>query len=92
MSVGAERVKEAKVQTLKGEFESLTMKETNNIDDFFMKLSGIATNIRVFEEVTTTKTASDNGFCPLSDAQENRGLLRCRLIRTSDNGTYRCVK
>ena len=50
MSVGAERVKEAKVQTLKGQFESLTTKETDNIDDFCMKLSGIATNIRVLGE------------------------------------------
>ena len=48
--MGAERVKEAKVQTLKGEFESLVMKETENIDDFCMKLSGIVTNIRVLEE------------------------------------------
>ena len=51
MSVGAERVKEAKVQTLKGEFESHTMKETDNIHDFCMKLRGIATNIRVLGEV-----------------------------------------
>ena len=51
MSVGAERVKKAKVQTLKGEFESLTMTETDKIDDFYMKLSGIATNIRVLGEV-----------------------------------------
>ena len=47
---------------------------------------------KILNNTTTTKTTSDNGFCPLSDAQENRGLLRCRLIRTSDNGTYRCVK
>ena len=51
MCVEAERVKEAKVQTLKGEFESLTMTETDKIDDFCMKLSGIATNIRVLGEV-----------------------------------------
>ncbi|XP_074328275.1 uncharacterized protein LOC141666180 [Apium graveolens] len=51
MCVGAERVKEAKVQTLKGECESLTMKETDNIDDFCTKLSGIATSIRVLGEV-----------------------------------------
>lgn len=50
MCMGAERVKEAKVQTLKGDFESLTMKETDQIDDFCMKLSGIVTNIRVLGE------------------------------------------
>ena len=47
---------------------------------------------KILNNTTTTKTTSDNGFCPLSDIQENRGLLRCRLIRTSDNGTYRCVR
>ncbi|XP_074339830.1 uncharacterized protein LOC141677690 [Apium graveolens] len=50
MCMGAERVKEAKVQTLKGEFESPMMKETDKIDDFRMKLSGIMTNIRVLGE------------------------------------------
>ena len=50
MCVGAERVQEAKVQTLKGEFESLTMKDTENIDDFCMNLCGIVTNIRVLGE------------------------------------------
>ena len=50
MCMGVERVKEAKVQTLKGEFESLIMKETDNIDEFCMRLSGIVTNIRVLGE------------------------------------------
>lgn len=50
MYMGAERVKEAKVQTLKGEFESLVMKETDNIDEFCMSLSGLVTNIRVLGE------------------------------------------
>ncbi|XP_074326879.1 uncharacterized protein LOC141664824 [Apium graveolens] len=50
MCMGVERVKEAKVQTLKGEFESLIMKETDKIEDFCMKLSGIVINIRVLGE------------------------------------------
>lgn len=50
MCMGVEKVKEAKVQTLKGEFESLSMKDTDNIDEFCMKLSGILTNIRVLGE------------------------------------------
>lgn len=37
MCMGAERVKMAKVQTLKAEFESLNMKDTDNLDDFCMK-------------------------------------------------------
>jgi hypothetical protein len=32
--MGAERVKDAKVQTLKTEFEGLRMKETESIDSF----------------------------------------------------------
>lgn len=50
LCMGAERVKKAKVQTLKGEFESLVMKEMDQVDDFCMKLSGIVTNIRVLGE------------------------------------------
>ncbi|XP_074337770.1 uncharacterized protein LOC141674968 [Apium graveolens] len=49
--MGAELVKEANMQTLKGEFESLVMKETYQVDDFCMKLSGIVMNIRVLGEI-----------------------------------------
>ena len=38
------------MQVLKGEFESLIMNETEKIEDFCMKLSGIVTNIRVLGE------------------------------------------
>ncbi|XP_063942827.1 uncharacterized protein LOC135150451 [Daucus carota subsp. sativus] len=52
MSVEAERVQEAKVQTLKGEFESLTMKDTENIDDFYPeKFLQIASNIEQFGDM-----------------------------------------
>lgn len=50
MCLGDERVKKARVQTLKVEFESLSMKENESLDDFFMKLSGLATNIRALGE------------------------------------------
>ena len=40
--VGAERVKEARLQTLMTEFERLKMKETKSIDDFGGKLSELA--------------------------------------------------
>ena len=49
--MGVARVKEAKVQALKGEFESLIMNEMEKIEDFCMKLSGIVTNIRVLGEI-----------------------------------------
>lgn len=47
---GADRVKQAKIQTLKAEFESMTMKENESIDDFGMKLHGLVTNIKALGE------------------------------------------
>nr|GEV43536.1 hypothetical protein [Tanacetum cinerariifolium] len=48
--MGAERVKTAKVQTLKAKFETLSMKDTEIIDDFTMKLNNIVSNIRSLGE------------------------------------------
>lgn len=39
-----------RAQTLKGEFESLNMKETEPLDEFYMKLNGLVTNIRALGE------------------------------------------
>lgn len=50
MCLGADRVKAAKIQTLKAEFEFLTMKDTELIDDLCMRLNGIVTNIRALGE------------------------------------------
>ncbi|XP_074373516.1 uncharacterized protein LOC141713846 [Apium graveolens] len=50
MSQGAERVKAAKIQTLKSEFESLSMKDTAILDDFCIKINGLVTNIRPLGE------------------------------------------
>ena len=46
MHVGVECVKEAKVQTLKSEFEAIHMKDGESIDDFSMKLMTIVSSIR----------------------------------------------
>ncbi|XP_074336016.1 uncharacterized protein LOC141673182 [Apium graveolens] len=46
MCLGADRVKKARIQMLKAEFEFLNMKDTELIDDFCMKLNVIVTNIR----------------------------------------------
>lgn len=45
MHMGAERVKEVKVQTLKSEFEVLRMKQGESIDDFAVKLTTIVKKI-----------------------------------------------
>lgn len=50
MSVGADKVKQAKAQTLKTEFESLKMKDSEQIDDFCMRLNGMVTKIRALGE------------------------------------------
>ncbi|XP_074362685.1 uncharacterized protein LOC141702958 [Apium graveolens] len=47
---GADRVKQTKIQTLKTEFESMTMKENESIDDFSMKLNGLVRNIKALGE------------------------------------------
>lgn len=46
MCMGADRVQKARVHTLKAEFESINMKETNNLDEFCMKLYGL---VQIFE-------------------------------------------
>lgn len=50
MCLGADKVRKAKAQTLKSEFESLRMKETEQLDDFCMRLNGLVTNIRALGE------------------------------------------
>ncbi|XP_020249218.1 uncharacterized protein LOC109826605 [Asparagus officinalis] len=46
MHMGAERVKEAKIQTLRNEFEGLRMHEVETVDDFGAKLTTIVNKIR----------------------------------------------
>ena len=48
--LGADKVKKAKAQTLKVEFETLTMKETEQLDEFCMRLNSLVTNIRALGE------------------------------------------
>ncbi|XP_074328235.1 uncharacterized protein LOC141666139 [Apium graveolens] len=50
MSHGEDRVKRAKVQTLRAEFEMMSMKDPEIIDEFRMKLSALVTNIRALGE------------------------------------------
>lgn len=49
--VGAERVREARLQTLMAEFDRLKMKETDTIDDFVGKLSEISSKSAPLGEI-----------------------------------------
>nr|GEU33305.1 hypothetical protein [Tanacetum cinerariifolium] len=46
MFMGADRVKNARIQTLKAEFESLNMKESEGEDEFAVKVSNIVSTMR----------------------------------------------
>lgn len=50
MCQGADRVRKARIQTLKAEFESLRMDDTERLDDFYMKLNGLVSTIRALGE------------------------------------------
>nr|GEZ58664.1 hypothetical protein [Tanacetum cinerariifolium] len=59
MHMGADRVKEAKVQTLRSDFEVIRMKGSESMDEFAMRLNTIVTGIRslgdTIEEITVVK-------------------------------------
>ncbi|KAI3752719.1 hypothetical protein L2E82_24755 [Cichorium intybus] len=50
MFMGADRVKTARIQTLKAEFEAMNMKETEGIDDFAAKVINNVSTIRTLGE------------------------------------------
>ncbi|KAG7586435.1 Zinc finger CCHC-type [Arabidopsis thaliana x Arabidopsis arenosa] len=55
-NLGADRVKEARLQTLMSDFDRLKMKETESIDEFAGKLSEIATKAAALgEKINETK-------------------------------------
>ncbi|XP_074363813.1 uncharacterized protein LOC141704457 [Apium graveolens] len=43
-------MKVARVQTLKSEFKIVSMKESEQVDDFYMRINGLVTNIRTLGE------------------------------------------
>ncbi|KAL8116458.1 hypothetical protein AgCh_022818 [Apium graveolens] len=51
MCLGAERFRKAKVHTLKAEFENLSMKKTEMLDEFCLRLSGLVMNMRILGEI-----------------------------------------
>nr|KAJ0208302.1 hypothetical protein LSAT_V11C500255750 [Lactuca sativa] len=48
--LGADRVKKARIQTLKADFEALSMKDTEVVDEFAVKVSNIVSNIHTLGE------------------------------------------
>lgn len=82
MCQGAECVKKAKVQTIKSEFESLKMKDTETIDEFSMTVNGLVTNIRALGEsieenyvVKKFLRAVPTKFLQITSAMEQFGKL-----------------
>nr|GEU63163.1 ribonuclease H-like domain, reverse transcriptase, RNA-dependent DNA polymerase [Tanacetum cinerariifolium] len=63
MHMGADRVKEAKVQTLRSDFEVIRMKGSESMDEFAMRLNTIVTGIRslvdTIEEITVSEGVAE---------------------------------
>lgn len=83
MCLGAERVRKAKVQTLKTEFENLSMKETETLDEFCLRLSGLVTNMRILGEtvdesyvVKKLLRAVPARFLQITSAMEQFGKIK----------------
>ncbi|CAM8905468.1 unnamed protein product [Rhodiola kirilowii] len=80
MHLGAERVKNARVQTLRTEFELLRMKDGESLDEFAMKLTSLVNRIRglgqAIEEVHVVKKllrAVSKRFLPIVSTIEQFG-------------------
>lgn len=78
--LGDDRIKEARLQTLKSEFERLKMKDTETIDDFALRMTTIANGIRglgeKFEEISAVKKilrAVPSKFLQIASAIEKFG-------------------
>lgn len=83
MHIGAESVKDAKIQTLKTEFEGLHMKESEMIDDFAARLTTVVNKIRAlgkkFEKTCTVKKflrVVDNKFLQIASTIKQFGDSR----------------
>lgn len=87
MHLGAERVREAKLQTPKADFENLKMKETESVDDFAMRLTSAVNQIRTLgeklEEAYAVKKflrAASSKFLPILSAIEQFGDMKSMTI------------
>ncbi|XP_074326852.1 uncharacterized protein LOC141664798 [Apium graveolens] len=87
MFLGADKVKAARAQTLKSEFEALCMKDNEPLDEFYLKLNSLVTNIRVLgekvEEVYVVKylfRAIPSKFLQIASVIEQFGNLEEMLV------------
>ncbi|KAL8101289.1 hypothetical protein AgCh_033241 [Apium graveolens] len=82
MSIGADRVKRAKVQTLRAEFEIMSMKYEETIDEFSMKLSALAVgSLKEHEERLGGLTEKPVGQLMLTEEEwEKRKSSEGRLL------------
>lgn len=87
MSLGADKVKAAKAQTLRCEFEALCMKESEPLDDFCLKLNSLVTNIRALGEkveesyvVKKLLRAVPSKFLPIASAIEQFGEVETMSV------------
>nr|CCI55449.1 PH01B001E05.5 [Phyllostachys edulis] len=88
MHLGADRVREARVQNLKSEFDNLHMRDTEQIDDFTMGLMTIVSKIRglgdKMEEVYIVRKflrAVSRKFSPIASTIEQFGDIKNMSIK-----------
>ncbi|KAA0033515.1 hypothetical protein E5676_scaffold104G001050 [Cucumis melo var. makuwa] len=90
--LGSERVKMARVQTLKREFDVLQMKETETIDEFAGKISGLASKFSTLgvalEDSSLVKKLLDsvpNKYLPIiAGIEQSKISTPCHLKKRSD--------
>ncbi|KAL8109957.1 hypothetical protein AgCh_025892 [Apium graveolens] len=75
MYLDAEKVKKAKIQTLKAQLESLSMQDSEQLEDFSMKLNGLITS-----------TLEQFGDLEIMSVEEAIGLLRIHEERMKGKG------
>ncbi|XP_074373663.1 uncharacterized protein LOC141714011 [Apium graveolens] len=87
LCLGADKAKKARIQTLKVDFETLSMKETEPLDDFYSKLNSLVTNIRALgeteEEVQVVKKVlreAPSRFLQIASAIEQFGDIETMYV------------
>lgn len=77
-----DRVKKARIQTLRSGFEAMIMKDTDSLDDFYLEMSGLVVNICALGEeiaesymVKKLLRAVPSNFLQISSTMEQFGDL-----------------